>query len=46
MRAIEMQVLGIVLVVVGVSVIIVAQILLSLWLKKTRQEAQAQEDSR
>ena len=46
MGATEMQILGIVLIAVGVVVIAAAQILLSFWLKKVRQEANMQEDGR
>lgn len=45
MGAAEMQILGIVLIAVGV-VVIAAQILLSFWLKKVRREANMQEDGR
>lgn len=46
MGATEMQILGIVLIAVGVVVIAAAQILLSFWLKKVRREANMQEDGR
>lgn len=46
MLANEMQLLGIVLIVAGVAVIAAAQILLTLWLNKKKQEMNGQEDSR
>lgn len=45
MSATEMQILGIVLIAASIVVIAAAQILLSLWLKKVRQESM-QEDRR
>lgn len=45
MSATEMQIMGIVLIVVGVVVIASAQILLSLWIRKIRKENR-QEDIR
>lgn len=45
MSATEMQILGIVLVAVGVAWIAAAQILLSYWLKKARKAEGSWEDS-
>lgn len=43
MGATEMQILGIVLIAAGVIEIAAAQVLLSLWLKKIRQESMQEE---
>lgn len=40
MHASEMQVLGVALILTGAAVIVAAQILLSRWLQKIRQEPQ------
>lgn len=45
MSAAEMQILGIVLVAVGVVWIVATQILLSYWLKTARKAEGSQEDS-
>lgn len=43
MRASEMQALGWILIVLGLSVIAVAQIILALWLKKSKRNLQEEQ---
>lgn len=40
MNATEMQVLGIALLIIGVVIVVTAQILLSHWLKRVKKESQ------